>query len=70
MIRSASVLPISFYQIFLSPLLKGFLGINAMCRFDETCSMYTKRMIMEKGVFKGIGLGFVRILKCQPLTTK
>ena len=69
MIKNASISTISLYQIFVSPLLKGLLGTSSMCRFDETCSAYTKRMIMEKGVIKGTGLGFVRFLKCQPMTS-
>jgi uncharacterized protein len=69
MIKTVSISTISFYQIFLSPALKNLLGVNAMCRFDETCSMFTKRMIKEKGAIKGLGLGFVRILKCNPITS-
>jgi len=69
MIKNASINSISFYQIFVSPALKNILGVNSMCRFDETCSMYSKRMIKEKGVIKGIGLGMIRILKCNPLTS-
>lgn len=69
MIRNIGVLPISMYQIFLSPLLKSFLGVSAMCRFDETCSAYTKRMILEKGVITGIAKGGIRLLKCQPFSS-
>lgn len=68
MIKNTSIATISLYQIFVSPVLKGLLGVNAMCRFDETCSAYAKRMIKEEGVLKGFYLGFVRILKCQPIT--
>ncbi len=69
MIKNASITSINVYQIFVSPTLKNLLGVNAMCRFDETCSAYSKRMIIEKGVIRGIGLGLVRILKCQPFTS-
>jgi uncharacterized protein len=58
---------ISFYQIVLSTILKNILGVNRFCRFEETCSAYAKRAINEKGVIEGLILGFVRILKCQPL---
>jgi uncharacterized protein len=58
---------ISFYQIILSAILKNILGVNRFCRFEETCSAYAKRAINEKGVIEGLILGFVRILKCQPL---
>jgi uncharacterized protein len=60
---------INLYQAFISPSLKVVLGTSSFCRFDETCSAYTKRMILEKGVLRGTGLGFVRLLKCQPLSS-
>jgi len=69
MIRAVSISTISLYQIFASPLLKNLLGVNSMCRFEESCSAYSKRMINEKGVIRGISLGFVRILKCNPITS-
>lgn len=69
MIKSVSIFSINLYQAFVSPFIKTILGVNAVCRFDETCSAYTKRMIEEKGALKGVGLGFVRLLKCQPLTS-
>lgn len=69
MIKNASLFTLNIYQVVFSTALKNILGVNAMCRFDETCSAYTKRMIIEKGVLKGMSLGLFRILKCQPLTS-
>ena len=69
MIKKTAVGFIDFYQIFISTMLKNVLGVQGMCRFDETCSAYAKRAIIQKGVIKGVGLGFIRILKCQPLTS-
>jgi uncharacterized protein len=69
MINKTAVSAIDFYQIFISTLLKNVLGVSSMCRFEETCSAYTKREIREKGVIKGVGLGIRRILRCQPLTS-
>lgn len=51
---------IRFYQRNISPML----GSN--CRFIPTCSQYTYEAINIHGVFKGICLGFIRILKCNP----
>lgn len=68
MIKSIGISTISAYQIFVSPMIKNLLGVSSVCRFEETCSNYTKRMINERGLIKGAGLGFIRILKCQPLT--
>ncbi len=66
MIKNTLVTIISFYQLILSTLLKNVLGVSRFCRFDETCSEYTKRNIMENGVLRGLALGFNRLLKCQP----
>lgn len=60
---------IDFYQVILSVLLKNLLGVSNFCRFEETCSNYMKRTILEYGIIKGSGMGFVRILRCQPLTS-
>ena len=69
MFKGLSIFTINLYQGFVSPSLKLLLGVNAVCRFDETCSTYAKRMIIEKGVIKGTGLGLARLLKCQPFTS-
>lgn len=65
MTKKITLSAIKLYQIFLSPLLVALSG-GSVCRFEETCSDYTKRMILEKGVLKGFGLGLTRISKCQP----
>lgn len=66
MIKKATITLIDIYQIVISTVLKSILGTNRFCRFDETCSQYTKRAIIENGILKGVGLGLVRISKCQP----
>lgn len=55
-----AVLPIRFYQRFLSP----FLGTN--CRFYPTCSQYMLEAILRFGVLRGTGLGVKRLLRCGP----
>ncbi|MBP9716411.1 MAG: membrane protein insertion efficiency factor YidD [Candidatus Levybacteria bacterium] len=66
MIKKSAITLIDIYQIFISTVLKSILGTNRFCRFDETCSQYTKRAIIENGILKGVGLGLARISKCQP----
>ncbi len=66
MIKKAAITLIDIYQIFISTVLKSILGTSRFCRFDETCSQYTKRAIIENGILKGVGSGIVRLLKCQP----
>lgn len=54
------ILPVRFYQKFISPLL----GSN--CRYTPTCSQYMIDAINEWGPFKGIWLGLRRIGSCHP----
>ncbi len=53
---------INFYKQQISP----FLGIY--CKYEPTCSEYTKQAIEKYGVIKGILLGIKRILKCNPFS--
>ncbi|MDX1470780.1 MAG: membrane protein insertion efficiency factor YidD [Flavobacteriaceae bacterium] len=51
---------IKIYQIFISPLLP------ASCRYQPTCSTYTKEALLKHGLFKGGWLSIKRILSCTP----
>jgi hypothetical protein len=51
---------IKIYQIFFSPLF----GKN--CRFNPTCSNYTKLSIKKFGIIKGFYLSIKRLVKCNP----
>ncbi|MEJ5258351.1 MAG: membrane protein insertion efficiency factor YidD [Fervidobacterium sp.] len=53
---------IRFYQRYISPLKPP------TCRFEPTCSTYTFQAVEKFGVFKGLLLGFWRILRCNPLS--
>ena len=59
-LRRALVLPIRFYQRFVSPLTPP------TCRFRPTCSTYGERAILVHGVVKGTLLTIWRILHCHP----
>ncbi|MBA4416412.1 MAG: membrane protein insertion efficiency factor YidD [Syntrophus sp. (in: bacteria)] len=52
---------LNIYRILISPY------IPTQCRFHPTCSCYMKEAIEKKGISKGVALGLVRILKCNPL---
>ncbi|WP_428086629.1 membrane protein insertion efficiency factor YidD [Candidatus Thioglobus sp.] len=58
--RYLLLIPIRFYQLFISPLL----GSN--CRFQPTCSQYAYDSIKSHGFFKGFALSAKRIGKCHP----
>ena len=48
------------YRIFISPLKPK------SCAFIPSCSIYTILAIKEWHFYKGIKLGFKRILRCNP----
>lgn len=54
------LLPIKFYQFFISP----WLGKN--CRFHPTCSEYAYDSVNTHGTMKGLFFAFKRILRCNP----
>ena len=54
------ILPIRFYQKFISPLKPP------SCRFTPTCSQYAIEAIRKHGPFKGFALAVWRILRCNP----
>ncbi len=57
---------INFYQIFLSfdTGLLQILAPGGACKYEINCSQYTKEAILKSGVWKGVLLGFKRILNC------
>lgn len=57
---SLSLLAIVGYRFCISP----FLGNR--CRYAPTCSHYTSEALRRHGFFKGLALGFFRILRCHP----
>lgn len=57
----ALILPIRFYQKFLSPL-----KTHATCKFYPTCSSYAVTAIKRFGPVKGSVLAIKRIARCHP----
>ena len=60
MLKKIFIFPIKLYKRYISP----HLGDN--CRYWPTCSEYTMQAIDTHGVIKGIILGSLRILRCNP----
>jgi len=54
------ILPVKFYQWFISPI------IGQSCRYTPTCSAYTIEALKKHGPFKGLWLSIKRILSCNP----
>lgn len=49
-----------FYKRWISPLLPS------ACRFEPTCSEYMRQAVERYGVFRGVGMGIRRLLRCHP----
>src|SRR5437870_2063461 len=45
--------------------LLSFFAPEGACKFEVSCSEYTKRAIDKYGITKGVFLGFRRILTCK-----
>jgi uncharacterized protein len=48
------------YKAMLSPFLPP------ACRFEPSCSEYTRQAVEKYGALKGTWMGVKRILRCQP----
>ncbi|MEP6849648.1 MAG: membrane protein insertion efficiency factor YidD [Acidobacteriota bacterium] len=51
---------LSVYKTFMSPFLPP------ACRFEPTCSEYTREAVEKYGAIRGTWMGVKRILRCQP----
>lgn len=58
--RKVAIGLIVVYQHMISPLL------GPSCRYQPTCSEYTKEAIEKYGVAQGAWMGAKRIARCHP----
>lgn len=56
-----AIFVLRLYRLCVSPY------IPTACRFHPTCSSYTMEALKKKGFWRGLSLGLVRVLKCNPL---
>ncbi|KKQ95018.1 MAG: hypothetical protein UT66_C0026G0011 [candidate division CPR2 bacterium GW2011_GWC1_39_9] len=68
MMRKIGITLINIYQKTLSPDHGPLRGLfpNGACRYQPTCSQYTKEAIEKYGLTKGSFKGALRILRCHP----
>jgi uncharacterized protein len=59
-VRQIFMWAIRGYQLAISPML------GPRCRFYPTCSCYAHTAIERFGVFRGVWLGIMRLLRCHP----
>lgn len=58
--KGAALFLIRSYRALISP----FLGRH--CRFEPSCSAYAESAVSSKGIFHGVRLSFLRLMKCHP----
>lgn len=63
--KEFAISSISFYQGYLSFILKTLLGTQRVCYQVPTCSEYTKQAIERYGFFSGSAKGLLRIVSCR-----
>jgi len=61
-LRNPALLLIEIYQRQIRPLLPD------SCRFEPSCSEFTKQAILKYGFIKGVFKGLTRILRCHPFS--
>ena len=70
MLKKIILFIIRIYQKLISPDHGGFLSYFkplGVCKFRPTCSEYTYQAVKTKGLLKGLVLGALRIVRCNPL---
>jgi uncharacterized protein len=56
------LLPLRFYQRFVSPALPR------RCKYEPTCSAYAAEALRAHGPFRGAVLAGWRLLRCNPFS--
>ncbi len=64
LLKNLAILLLSFYKFAISPY------ILSQCSYAITCSDYSKIKVKEKGIFLGLLLSFLRLLKCTLMPIK
>lgn len=66
MLKQLLILPVRFYQRYLSRPLHLLSGPNSGCRFTPSCSAYFIEAVERHGALRGCALGIWRLLRCNP----
>jgi len=64
--KNITITLIKVYQKTLSPVFVSLFGQG--CKFNPTCSEYSKEAISRFGVLKGSALSLKRISRCHPFS--
>lgn len=66
--KKVTILILNFYQLFISPMIRGLVGVNNACKYNPSCSQYAKEKVLENGVITGLYLSAKRLASCQPFS--
>ena len=47
---------------------KKYISRGNNCRFVPSCSEYTYEAVNKYGIFKGLWMGFKRVIRCNPFS--
>ena len=56
------------YQVTISPdhgVARGWHA-GGCCRFEPTCSEYTRQALIKYGLARGVWMGAKRVIRCNP----
>ncbi|XOD68958.1 MAG: membrane protein insertion efficiency factor YidD [Flavobacteriales bacterium AspAUS03] len=62
--KKISITPLLMLTRFYQQAVSPWLGPS--CRYTPSCSEYTATALKTYGFFRGIQLGFKRIISCHP----
>lgn len=67
MIKAVVMFLIDAYRLLFSfdRGLFSFMSPGVVCKYEVSCSLYTKKMVEKYGVASGVGLGLKRIWSCR-----
>ena len=66
--KCVTSLVIEIYKRLFSPILVSLFGNS--CRYEETCSSYTQRKVLELGALNGLKEGVKRFSTCHPYSKR
>ena len=59
---------IKIIDIYKKQISPWFEQRGVHCKYEPTCSEYTRQAIIKYGALKGSFIGFKRILRCNPFS--
>ena len=63
--RLLAVGAVAIYRAAVSPLIHAMNG--PACRFEPSCSAYTRDAIAEYGIVRGAAMAIWRVARCNPM---